>query len=1320
MGTDLEDLKKRRSVAQAAFTKAANNIDHRVNYADDAELVRELKDLRAGFKRLMDITEDLVAALSEGEDSSATAVDDLYKKRDTCSRRLVDTEDRVKSALWTRFVEGATATLEEEFQGSFEETKKLCSRKASSGQRGREEDILRGQLHAYEGLVREWSGFVQRDKADKMSKRVRELKGKINRLMADWANVESEEEEPEEEEEGSELEVNSDQESPDKSNTVQIKTAEETSDRTGNSDSATQVTIPLQLSSEPTASDKPPPAVLSPVSRQPERVLSFSPLPNSASTPRPSDSRTAAPRDYVASHDGDARHSGSGVSAGGSSSYLGARPKIKLAALELPKFTGDRRFYCHWRKNWECLQALAEPTGSEECKRFHLLDSVEAKVRKELRLDHCRSTTEIFRLLENRYGNKEVTARLIVKELEDIPAIKGNQPRQTIELVRAVERALCDLQDLDMVDVIKNRMTVNSIEQKLPMTIREKWLFYERDPINAVTPGTYFDRLLLFLKEHEEVLERLAGLELGTHSYEKPSHREKPSDKRQGKQSNTRAAVSEVKESPQEPCPMCGEEGHGKRLFRCKAFRKAALSEKRALVKKVKACHKCLGSHGVDGACNLKFLCRKEECAPADHHYFLCSRPVEKKEPKAERKKGSRGPTEEQEIIFAGLNLSPEQLSAVRQACTNVTSRACSGRGFVEEGDLKEHPVLMMLVDITTKRGDHLGTLIDLASDTNYITHQAAERLGLIGEPITLVVYGVGEMAVKVDTKKYVVTIKVWKDQKTLRLHKMICYGLESIAKVDRVVDSERLEQFFTDVEPGALARPEEIELLISTREGRLAPERLQRVGDLVLWDGPLGKTVSGTHPDLFEEVEVTARHSLTTFARSMRTVAVKVEERLTRDLGKRGHQVKTTAASNKEILEWMRWDSIGAACEPLCGNCRCGRCPPGGKEMSLSDERELAIVKAGLTFREKDAHSEESHWDAKYPWKEDPATLPNNRKAVEATFLRTEKRLEREPAWKEAYSKQIHEMVDRGAAVKLTKSRMEEWTGSAWWVSHLTAPNPHSVTTPVRIVWDSSQEYKGVSLNSILLKGPDVLNPIRAVLLRFREGEFAAIGDVRKMYNSVWLEEQEVHVHRFLWRDSPEDELEDYAVVRVNMGDRPAGCIAQVAMRETARLPQFSHLVDERRVIEENCYVDDVFASGNDSHRLEEILEGVEAILKTGGFHLKPWVRSGHSGRPTAAEAKPMTLVLPNQLKEEDNKALGVGYLVQDDKLFIMVSINFSRRKKKMRTEVDLMEEEIAEKTPNPLTRRVLLSQVAGLYDPLGLATPLKQKGVILVRRAF
>lgn len=139
-----------------------------------------------------------------------------------------------------------------------------------------------------------------------------------------------------------------------------------------------------------------------------------------------------------------------------------------------------------------------------------------------------------------------------------------------------------------------------------------------------------------------------------------------------------------------------------------------------------------------------------------------------------------------------------------------------------------------------------------------------------------------------------------------------------------------------------------------------------------------------------------------------------------------------------------------------------------------------------------------------------------------------------------------------------------KQWTGPVWYISHLIAPNPYSITTLVRLVWNSSQTFRGVSNNDLLLKGPDVFNSICAVLLKFRRGAFAALGDIKKMYNSVWLEDQEVHVHRFLWRDSEEKELGEYAVTRVSFGDKSAGCIAQLAMRESDHLPQFSHLEEE------------------------------------------------------------------------------------------------------------------------------------------------------------
>lgn len=45
------------------------------------------------------------------------------------------------------------------------------------------------------------------------------------------------------------------------------------------------------------------------------------------------------------------------------------------------------------------------------------------------------------------------------------------------------------------------------------------------------------------------------------------------------------------------------------------------------------------------------------------------------------------------------------------------------------------------------------------------------------------------------------------------------------------------------------------------------------------MWDSPLGKTVAGAHPDLFEEVEMTTHKSETHFARSMRAAALKYDE---------------------------------------------------------------------------------------------------------------------------------------------------------------------------------------------------------------------------------------------------------------------------------------------------------------------------------------------------------------------------------------------------------------------------------------------------------
>lgn len=39
------------------------------------------------------------------------------------------------------------------------------------------------------------------------------------------------------------------------------------------------------------------------------------------------------------------------------------------------------------------------------------------------------------------------------------------------------------------------------------------------------------------------------------------------------------------------------------------------------------------------------------------------------------------------------------------------------------------------------------------------------------------------------------------------------------------------------------------------------------------------------------------------------------------------------------------------------------------------------------------------------------------------------------------------------------------------------------------------------------------------------------------------------MHLQKFLWRDNRDQNISEFAINRVNIGDRPAGCIAQVLL---------------------------------------------------------------------------------------------------------------------------------------------------------------------------
>lgn len=244
-----------------------------------------------------------------------------------------------------------------------------------------------------------------------------------------------------------------------------------------------------------------------------------------------------------------------------------------------------------------------------------------------------------------------------------------------------------------------------------------------------------------------------------------------------------------------------------------------------------------------------------------------------------------------------------------------------------------------------------------------------------------------------------------------------------------------------------------------------------------------------------------------------------------------------------------------------------------------------------------------------------------------------------------------------------------------------------------------------GHVLNEYWAKGPDLLNNLVGILVRFREHEIGFIGDVKKMYHTVKTKIIEQHTHRFLWRDmNTSRDPDTYVIQRVSFGDKPSGTVATVAMRKRAELSKENYPQAANTVIS-NSYMDDIVDSVHSDAQAKQLTNEIEAVLVKGGFKIKGWF---YSNDKTANE---MALA-PNQQNSSTEKVLGVIWSTEKDQFRFKVGIDLTLTKAKGRIKEN--------PTTGEITKRIILSQINRVYDPLGLAAPVTVRAKILMRQLW
>ncbi|XP_071579211.1 uncharacterized protein [Temnothorax nylanderi] len=276
--------------------------------------------------------------------------------------------------------------------------------------------------------------------------------------------------------------------------------------------------------------------------------------------------------------------------------------------------------------------------------------------------------------------------------------------------------------------------------------------------------------------------------------------------------------------------------------------------------------------------------------------------------------------------------------------------------------------------------------------------------------------------------------------------------------------------------------------------------------------------------------------------------------------------------------------------------------------------------------------------------------------------FLALERRFAKNPDLKAEYVKFMRNYQEQDHMSVVSDDEDQE--SESYVLPHQAVLRPDSVTTKLRVVFDASAETTlGTSLNDKLIAGPNLL-------LRPTPGlgthEYVVTADVAQMFRQIRVDKRDQRLLRILWRESPKKLIRLCKLHTVTYGTTSAPFLAirsliQLAIEEGRDLPLAA------LALLEDSYMDD---------------KQLSQLMERGQFHLRKW-RSNDPRvlKHLAAQCKTDDVLLIID-KEGALKTLGLLWNAKSD----------------------CLQYEIKLESTQAITKRVVLSRIAQVFDPLGL----------------
>ncbi|XP_030762927.1 uncharacterized protein LOC115887597 [Sitophilus oryzae] len=298
--------------------------------------------------------------------------------------------------------------------------------------------------------------------------------------------------------------------------------------------------------------------------------------------------------------------------------------------------------------------------------------------------------------------------------------------------------------------------------------------------------------------------------------------------------------------------------------------------------------------------------------------------------------------------------------------------------------------------------------------------------------------------------------------------------------------------------------------------------------------------------------------------------------------------------------------------------------------------------------------------------------------------FYNLEQKLNKNPNLKQSYCDFISEYKTLGHMSEIVSNSIENpLSYPPYYLPHHCVEKSDSLTTRLRVVFDgSASSSSGISINDCLKIGSTVQN------------DFVLTGDIAKMYRQFMIEPNQRCLQRILWRDNLQENIIHFELNTVTYGMSSSAFLATRCLGQISSDIQDSHPV-ESQVIKYDTYVDNIITGASDE---EALLNNLIEIIKLYGLDLRKFSSNSQFilSDLTEPSAQLKTLILDDS---QSHKTLAISWNSKQDTFFYD-------------SQIDLH--------PKYVTKRVILSRISQVFDPLGFLGPMVLQVKILLQKLW